>query len=394
MRVLHVITNLSPGYGGPVKACKELCTSLADVGEDITIYTTNLNYPAGHLDVPLNIKIQQDGYNVLYYPIQFSPYIFSWGLARALKENVRKFDVVHIHGLYRFPQAVAAYYARKFDVPYLIRPHGSLDPFLFNHKRHRFSKRLYEHLIENRNLNAASALHFTTSEEMQLVEPLKLRAPGIVIPNGLDFEKYNNLPPFGRFRKKYKISDEKIILHYGRIHFKKGLDILIKSFAEISHMRKDTLLVIAGPDNEGYRSQVEKWITKENISSRVIFTGMLQGDDALEVLRDSDIFALPSYTENFGIAVVEAMASGLPVVISDKVNIWNEVRDAGAGLVTSCNEKEVADALLKLLDDAKKREEMGNAGKVLVRKKYGWDAIVRELRSTYKSLLANSCEKH
>jgi len=394
MKVLHVITNLSPGYGGPVKACKELCASLASTGENITIYTTNLNYPAGHLDVPLNIKIRQDGYNVWYFPIQFSPYIVSWGLARALKENIKKYDLIHIHGLYRFPQAVAAYYARTYNVPYLIRPHGSLDPFLFNHKRHRISKRLYEHLIENRNLNAASALHFTTSEEMQLVQPLKLKAPGIVIPNGLDSGKYTNLPPFGRFRRKYKIVDAKIILHYGRINFKKGLDILIKAFAEISRMREDVLLVIAGPDNEGYRSQVEKWITEEGISSKVVFTGMLQGDDALEALRDADIFALPSYTENFGIAVVEAMASGLPVVISDKVNIWSEVRDAGAGLVTSCNEKEVAEALIKLLDDAKKRETMGNAGKILVREKYGWDAIVKELCSTYKSILANYRDRH
>ncbi len=389
MRILHVITNLSPGYGGPVKACKELCASLANAGEDIAIYTTNLDYPVGQLEVPLNKKIQQDGYNVWHFPIQFSPYIVSWELARALKENINKFDLVHIHGLYRFPHAVAAYYARKYNVPYLIRPHGSLDPFLYSHKRHRISKRIYEFLIENKNLNSASALHFTTSEEMKLVEALKLRAPGIVIPNGLDADKYDNLPLYGRFRNKHKIGDEKIILHFGRINFKKGMDILVKAFAKASRTRDDVFLVIAGPDNEGYRSQLEKWITDEKVASKVIFTGMLQGDDALEVLRDADIFALPSYTENFGIAVVEAMASGLPVVISDKVNIWRVVRDAGAGLITSCNETMVAEAFIKLLDDNNEREKMGNAGKILVKEKYGWDAIVKELQATYKNILAN-----
>lgn len=394
MRVLHVITNLSPAYGGPVKACKEMCASLADAGEDVTIYTTNLDYPVGRLDVPLNKRIHHDGYNVWYFPIQFSPYVVSWGLARALKENINKFDLVHIHGLYRFPQAAAAYFSRKYKVPYLIRPHGSLDPFLFNHKRHRVSKRLYEHLIENKNLNAASALHFTTSEEMQLVQSLRLSAPGVVIPNGLDSDKYDDLPPFGRFRKKHKIGDAKIILHFGRINFIKGIDILVKAFAEVSRTRDDVFLVIAGPDNEGYRSQVESWLTEENVTSKIIFTGMLQGDDALEVLRDADIFALPSYAENFGIAVIEAMASGLPVVISDKVNIWREVRDAGAGLVTSCNETEVAEAFIKLLDDNKKRGKLGNAGKILVREKYGWDEIVQELRATYKNILANSHDRH
>ncbi len=394
MRILHVITNLSPCYGGPVKACKEMCLSLADAGEDVTIYTTNLDYPVGRLEVPLNKKIQQDGYNVWYFPIQFSPYIVSWGLARALKVNVSKFDLVHIHGLYRFPQAVAAYLARKNRVPYIIRPHGSLDPFLFNHDRHRLRKRLYEYFIENRNLNSAAALHFTTQEEMDLVQPLHIRAPGMVIPNGLAMDKYDDLPPPGRFREKYKIGDARIILHYGRIHFKKGMDILVKAFATVSQKRENTCLVIAGPDNDGFQSQVETWVREANITSKVIFTGMLQGDNALEVLRDADIFALPSYTENFGIAVVEAMASGLPVVISDKVNIWREVRDAGAGLVTSCNETEVAEAFIKLLGDNKNRKKLGNAGKVLVREKYCWGAIVQELRATYKNILANSRDRH
>ena len=394
MRILHVITNLSQGYGGPVKACKEMCASLADAGEDVTIYTTNLDYPVGRLDVPLNKRIQQDGYNVWYFPIQFSPYIVSWGLVRALKENIKKFDLVHVHGLYRFPQAAAAYFCRKYKVPYLIRPHGSLDPFLYSHKRHRISKRIYELLIENKNLNSASAIHFTTSEEMKLVEPLQLRSPGIVIPNGLDSAKYDSLPPFGTFRKKYCIGDKKIILHFGRINFKKGMDILVKAFAEVSRSRDDVLLVIAGPDNEGYKSQLETWITEENITSKVLFTGMLQGKDTLEVLRDADIFALPSYTENFGIAVVEAMASGLPVVISDKVNIWSAVRDAGAGLVTTCNEKMVAEAFIKLLDDSNKREEFGSAGKTLVKQKYGWGAIVKDLQITYKNILANYHDRH
>jgi glycosyltransferase involved in cell wall biosynthesis len=127
---------------------------------------------------------------------------------------------------------------------------------------------------------------------------LNLKAPGIVIPNGLDADKYVNLPSYGRFRDKHNLSNAKIILHFGRVNFKKGLDILVKAFAKVARERDDVRLVIAGADNENHSVEVRKWLKQENVSSKAIFTGMLQEDDALEVLRDADILALPSYTEN------------------------------------------------------------------------------------------------
>jgi glycosyltransferase involved in cell wall biosynthesis len=389
MKILHLITTLSPRYGGPVPVCKEMCHSLAQIGEDVTIYTTNLDFPNGRLDVPLNTPVNQDGYKVWYFPVQFSSYIVSWQLAKALRKNTKQFDLVHIHGLYRFPQAVAAFFARKYNIPYIIMVHGSLDPFLFNKKKNRRLKRFYETLIENRNLNKATAIHFTTEEEMRLVEPLKLKAPGIVIPNGLDANKYVNLPSYGKFRDKYNLNNTKIILHFGRINFKKGLDILVKAFAQVAHKQDDVRLVIAGPDNEDFGVEVRKWLTQENVSSKAIFTGMLQGNEALEVLRDADIFALPSYTENFGMAVVEAMACGLPVVISNKVNIWREIDEAKVGLVTSCDVDEVAVSFLKLLNDENERNRLGEAGKIFVKQSYSWDSIIKKLLLSYKEIVNN-----
>lgn len=390
MKILHIITNLSSRYGGPVTVCKEICHSLANAGEEVTIYTTNLDFPKGRLDVPLKTCVIQDGYNVWYFPVQFSPYIVSWELAIALHKNIKKFDLVHIHGLYRFPQAVAAFFARKYKVPYIIRPHGSLDPFLFHQKRNKLIKRIYEYIILIRILNSASALHFTTEEEKQLVQPLNLKTPGIVIPNGLDVSKYTNLPSYGRFRGKHNLDDNiKIILHFGRINFKKGLDILVKSFAQVARERDDVRLVIAGPDNEGYGVEVRKWLKQENVYSKAIFTGMLQGDDALEVLRDADIFALPSYTENFGMAVVEAMACGLPVVISDKVNIWREIQKAQAGLVTSCDANEVVASFFRLLDNDNERKKLADTGNKFVRETYSWKPIIQKLLLYYKNIVNN-----
>jgi glycosyltransferase involved in cell wall biosynthesis len=391
MRILHVIANLAPRYGGPTKVCEEICRALAQAGDKVTVYTTNLNFPSGKLDVPVNVAVDQDYFHVWYFPVQFSPYVASLDMARALYRHIKKFDLVHIHGLYRFPQTIAAYYARRFSVPYVVSPHGSLDPFLFNRPKNRLAKRIYEHLVEFPNLNNAAAIHFTSEEEMRLTQTLGLKAPGIVVPVALEPTDYENLPEQGKFREQYQLGDRKIILFLGRINFKKGLDILVRAFAQVARTREDVCLVLAGPDNEGYGNQVECWLVQEGVRSQAIFTGMLQGVDKLAALKDADFFALPSYSENFGIAVVEAMASGLPVVISDKVNIWQEVQNTGAGLVTPCDVNEVSKAFLILLDDGNTRRKMGEAGKALVSTKYAWTQVVKELQESYRSIVDKAC---
>jgi glycosyltransferase involved in cell wall biosynthesis len=390
MKILHLVTNLSPNYGGPVKACIETCEQLARSGDEVSIYTTNLDFPAGKLDVQLNEPVMSKGVEISYFSIQFTPYVVSWGLARALYKNIKKFDLVHIHGLYRFPQAIGAFLARRARVPYIVRPHGSLDPYLFNQSNRRRRKRLYEWLIENRNLNGASAIQFTTQDEMELVAPLKLRAPAIVVPNSLNIDQYNTLPEFGLFRKKYKLEGKQIVLHYGRITEKKGLDIVVRAFAKASKHIDDACLVIAGPDNEGYSSVVRNWIAEENIGAKTVFTGMLQGEQSLEVLRDADIFVLPSYSENFGMAVVEAMACRLPVIISNRVNIWREVEQAEAGFIIDCNIEELSEALCNLFDNDALKVTMGRSGKRLVEHLYNDKVVTEDLRRNYKQILANS----
>lgn len=387
MRILHVLANISPRYGGPATVCTETCRALARVGEEVTIYTTDKDFPEGRLDVPSNTPVTQDEYTTWYFPVQFSPYMVSMDMARALYRHAKEFDLIHIHGLYRFPQAIAAYYARRYKVPYIVSPHGSLDPFLFYRRRHRLTKRVYEYLVELQNLNKAAAIHFTNEEEMILTQPLGLTPPAIVVPIGLELAEYRNLPKGGSFTDRYDLVGKKIILHLGRINFKKGLDILVRAFARVASTREDVCLVLAGPDNEGYGKQVNKWLVQEGVEDKVLFTGMLQGVDKLAVFKDADIFALPSYSENFGIAAVEAMACGLPVIISDKVNIWREVQGAEAGLVTHCDVDEVAEAILLLLDNEDLRRNIGEAGKALVSKRYSWDSVVHALLEAYRSVV-------
>jgi glycosyltransferase involved in cell wall biosynthesis len=384
VKILHVISNISARYGGPAKACRDMCRALAEAGHEVTIFTTNRDHPSGLLPVPAGRDVAEDGYRIVYFPVEFGPYLVSLGMARRLRRETGGFDVVHIHGLYRFPQAMAARCCRRASVPYIVRPHGSLDPFLYHRRRRRLVKRAYERAVEFPNLNRATAIHFTAEEEMALTAPLGLKAPGVVIPNGINPADFEDLPERGRFRARHGLGDAPVVLHLGRVNFKKGLDILVDAVARTGDDVKNLRLVIAGPDNEGYGRQVEGWIARHGLGDRVLVTGMLQGDDKRAALADADVFALPSYSENFGLAVVEAMACGIPVVISDRVNIWREVRKAGAGLVTPCDAAEVAKALTGLLTDPERRARMGESGRRLARERYDWRILVGELEALYR----------
>jgi glycosyltransferase involved in cell wall biosynthesis len=392
MKILHVIANLDPHYGGPAKACPEMARAVAQLGHQVSIYTTNQNGP-GELDVPLDRPVYQDGVEIHYFPIQPPRFWrFSLPLALALRRSIPAFDLVHIHSLYLFHSLVAGHYCRRYNIPYLVRPHGTLDPFLW--RRHRWRKSLMEYTFENRNLRRAAALHFTTAAEAELAAPFTFQTPGIVVPLGIDLQEFAGLPEPGRFRARYpEIGGKRIILFFGRINFKKGLDILARAFGVVARRREDVHLVITGPDSDGWEDRVRDWLTAEGVLDRTTFTGMLLGPERLAVLRDADIFALPSYTENFGLAIIEAMAAGLPVIISDQVNIWQEIRAHQAGRVIPCDAAALAGQILDLLDHPEAAAGMAQRGKALVQEHYQWSRVGVSLSEAYARIIAEHRRK-
>jgi glycosyltransferase involved in cell wall biosynthesis len=389
MRILHVLANLAPRYGGPPKACFEMARSTAKLGHALSIYTTNQDGPT-ELNVPTDSPVYRDGVEICYFPIQHPRFWgFSLPLALQLRSAVKEHDIVHIHSLYLFHDLVAPHYCRKYDVPYLITPHGTLDPVLF--QRHRLRKRVMELAFEDRNFKHAAAIHFTAEEEERSAKAHTLGAPGIVIPIGLDLAEYENLPAPGTFRARYpETRGKKIILFLGRINFKKGLDILVQAFSAVAQSRDDVHLVIAGPDNDGFEKKVHAWLRDEKVHDRTTFTGMLEGDDKLAVLGDADVFVLPSYDENFGFSVVEAMVCGVPVIISDKVAIWPEVETGGAGKVVPCDVNRFAEGMLSLLNSPDVAQRMGENGKTLVRKRFQWSSVALDLETAYRSIVSGS----
>ncbi len=379
MRILHVIGDLAPESGGPAKACVEMARAVARLGHQVAIATTDFSPAAGRAEPHV---APQPGLGLYVFPLG-SPrrWLASWPLHRALPELVRAADVAHIHSLYLFHSWAAATVCRHLGVPYIVRPHGTLDPVI--RRRHRWRKRAMELWFQDRLLRDAAAIHYTSAEEMRLAEPFVHGAPGAVVPLGLDLAEYSALPPAGSFRRRHPETGERpILLFLGRLNFKKGLDVLIEAVARVTAAGIDAHLVIAGPDG-GMAAAARGWVLHAGLEARTTFTGMLTGADKLAAFADAALFVLPSSAENFGIAVVEAMACGRPVLVSDRVNIWREIVADGAGLAEPPNADPFAAAMTRLLNDEPRRLAMGRAALASVARRYQWSRIAVDLERLY-----------
>lgn len=395
MRILHVISTLAPASGGPTQVLKGLALAQTDAGHDVTVCTTDRGNPVRErLPKTYFETFYTSSVDLRVFPVASGGLLFSSSLARWLSENIRAFDIAHVHGLYRFPPTYAAYQARRQRVPLIIRPHGSLDPYLYNKSSRSVRlKRIYESWFDLPNLNAASAIHYTTEDERDRASFLALRAPSFVVPNAVDWDRFRCLPPRGKLRARLGLGQSPLILFLGRLHFKKGLDLLIPAFEAVRRIVPDAQLVFAGPENDTYGLKVREWVRQRNLEEAAHFVGPLEGDDVVQAYVDADVFTLPSYTENFGMTVAEAMACALPVVISDQVNIHSHVACAGAGLVTKCDYRELADALCELLRDSARRRQIGEAGRRLVQDRYTWPAVAVTLVKEYERLTQRDAAK-
>ncbi|HJQ60553.1 MAG TPA: glycosyltransferase, partial [Vineibacter sp.] len=379
MRILHLIATLARESGGPAQACLEMARAVAARGHDVAISTTNWPGKAAE-PVPTGVPLRQDGVTVTYFPVLpprgWKP---SLAMARVLRRELASFDVVHLHSLYLFHDWLGGRLCRRFGVPYIVRPHGMLDPYIRNH--HRGRKHLMELLFQDRVLRHAAAVHYTSEVEREISRPFDHGAPARIVPLGVDLAGFDALPPPERFAERFpETRGRRIVLFLSRLHPKKGLDLLLPAFARLASDDPSLHLVIAGPD-DGMLDQCKAWARRDGIHDRVTFTGMLRGEDKLAAFAAATLFALPSYSENFGIAVVEAMAAGLPVVISDQVNIWREIQAGGGALVTRCDSDKLALALSTVLADRPLAEDMARKARATVRRLYHWDSVAASLEA-------------
>jgi glycosyltransferase involved in cell wall biosynthesis len=387
MKILHVISSLARELGGPSQSCPGMARAVAALGHDVRICTSKWDGAGKTVDAPSGQPVMRDGVSYYYYTMPtLRVMAFSPEMVRALPGLVDDVDIVHLHSLYLAHSWATGDISRRHGKPYIIRPHGTLDPYIF--RRRRWRKRVVEVLFQNRVNRNAAAFHFSTRDEMERSAPYTAGRPGFVAPLGLDLSRFASTPPRGQFRARYPmIGDRPVVLFYSRLSFVKGLDILIPAFAKAVREGLDAVLVMAGPDF-GMEAKARAWIAEHGLEDRCVFTGMLEGSDALSALNDADLFVLPSYSESFGMSVVEAMAAGLPVLISEHVKIWREVEADDAGMVKPNDVDAFAAGISELMGDAKRRQRMGANAKASVARRYTWDQVGRRLEEVYEAILA------
>ena len=393
MNILHITPSYYPAfkYGGPIQSVHLLNKTLVKKGIKVEVLTTNAGLEENK-DIDINKWIFIDGVKVKYLKYYgYEHYTFSPSLCLEALKIVKNYDIVHITAVWNFPVLAGSMVSYICKKPYIISPRGSIYEKTVNIKS-KNKKQLYYNLVAKHYLKRANAIHFTSEDEQgEILRFLGLRNFSFVVPNGIDLSEFKEFPDRGQFKKKYPVlRDKQYVLFLSRISKKKGLDILVESLKSLADEYNDLYLVIAGPDNEGYGKEVKKWLNDYGLVDRVIFTGMLTGKEKLQAFVDADVFVLSSYSENFGMAVVEAMACGTPVVISNKVGIFNEIEQNKAGIIVDTNPESLYKGIKELLDDEHLRNRIAENGKRMVHEYYDIDKVADMMIRAYEGILKNA----
>lgn len=387
MKILHIIPSVASVRGGPSKAVLETVKALLNLGVEAEILTTNDNGD-DLLDVPLYELIEYKQVPIQFFP-RFSPpinsireFAFSTQIATWLWRNISKYDLLHVHAIFSYTSTVAMAIARFKGIPYIVRPLGQLNKWSLQQSAHK--KQIYLKLIERANLKHSWAIHLTSQQEQQEVSSLSLGAPSFVLPHGLSIP----LPiPNARHRLRKLLNvpdDEPIILFLSRLHPKKGLDYLIPALGKVTDHR--FTFVLAGSGSKEYEAEIESCLCSNNIRDRTYLTGFVTGELKNLLIQGSNLFALTSHAENFGIAVLEALAVGVPVLLTSGVALASVVQQHQLGYVTQLDVSAIASAIEYYLTHPQAVKDMSDRARQLIMEQYTWDSIAQEMFLVYQKI--------
>lgn len=378
MRILHVVPSYIPAfrYGGPIRSVHGLCRALAARGHEVEVATTNVDGP-GDSDVPLETAVDLDGVKVFYFASRrLRRLYYAPGMYRFMKANMPRWDLVHTHSVFLWPTSAAAHLARAACRPYVISPRGMLVADLIA-RRSTAAKRAWIGLFERRNLERASAVHVTSAIEAREMLALGL-APRRVfeLPNGVDDADSPSEAAASPIAGPYA-------LYLGRISWKKGLDRLIEAMARVP----GATLVVAGNDDEDYWPRMAELAGRLGMADRVRRVSYVEGAEKASLIRGAACFVLPSRSENFGNAVLEAMALGVPVVVTPEVGLAEVVRATRSGLVEPGDPARLAAAIASLVGDRALASQLGANGRRAA-EDYGWPRIAEKMEREYRACVA------
>jgi glycosyltransferase involved in cell wall biosynthesis len=376
MNILHAIPSLDPATGGPPIVAASLAAAQCALGCPARIISYQFPQARERIE-----SMRQSIPGMLDVRLDYLPPLTAMEHLRAAEARqlsrapVSEVDVVHLHGVWDPMVRAVATSATEAGKPFILTPHGSLKPWAYAQRR--WKKQLAMLLGWRRMLNRAEFLHFLTEDEQRLAAILGLTPPGRVIPNGIFLEPR---PARGAFRNaRTQLGEHPYVMFLGRLHYSKGLDYLANAFARVSRQRPDVRLVVAGPD-VGERAAFESLIGQLDIADRVLLTGPLYGREKLEALVDCDCFCLPSRSEGFSMVIIEAMACGAPVVISENCHF---PQAAEAGIVTVLDADKIAQSILTILNEPEKSRRMGESGSALVEARFTWPRIAGQMLEAY-----------
>lgn len=388
MRVLHVIPSVSACRGGPSTAIAPMVRALRAIDVDAAILATNDDGP-DLLDVETGKWTEHAGERAYFLP-RFSPpiravreFAIAPGFSAWARSNFPGFDIIHVHALFSFLPSRAMMVCRRLGLPYVLRPLGLLEPWSL--AKSRIRKRAFLKLFDGRNLRAASAIHFTSVREREVSECTNgangfIAALGVKTPEPFDGSDRN------RLRAELAVDRETcVILFLARWHPKKGVPVLLRALERIRD--RDWFLILAGSGDPDQERSIQLEIDRLGLRNRVRLPGFLQGREKEKAFATADLFVLPSRSENFGIAVAEAMVRGLPCIVTTDVAIASDISSADAGWVIDDAESQLSNALEIAITSRGERERRGGNAGDFARANYNWSRCAEILKREYTSIL-------
>ena len=387
MRILHVTPYMHPNAGGPPVVIENVVRETIRLGHGSEIISTPLF--CNNDQVKLLERLNR------LAPTTLVPGTFAFlhrPTWRQLGQSIRAANIVHVHTLWNPINSMVRRECARHNRPYVVMPHGMLDPYSLSVKRWR--KKLYLWAVERRNILSAECIIYTTPEEARLAETRFLWLPkSVIVPLGGDRPSNSCEKLASEFLERYpKARSRRQLLFLGRLHFKKGLDRILIALPSIVKRYPDALLtVVGGGASPEFQATLDRLIASHGLQDNVLMTGSLSGAVKWGAFASAELFLLPSRQENFAITVAEAMQMGIPVIISNKVNTWPYVQEAGAGLVIDEDDIKtgLVEGILSLLKDPWMRQSMGKRGQEYARKNLNWAKTATKLLKCYEEVLEN-----
>lgn len=371
MRVLHVIPSVAPRYGGPSEAVVGLAAAQRTAGTEAFIATTDADGDT-RLSVPIGEETEWRGVPTMFFrrhggeALKLSPGLASW-----LGTNAARFDLLHVHAFFSHSVVAAAGAAKRAERPYVLRPLGTLGEF--GRGRKPLRKKLFFGAFGRSVLAGAAAVHCTSLSEKLEMNALGAPRP-FVVPLGVS----ETMEREG--------TREKTVLFLGRLAPKKCVEELIAAFQSLAMRFPGWSLAIAGAGEPGYEAALRSHASSGPGAERIRFTGWVDGDAKAALLARASLFALPSRDENFGLAAAEAMAAGLPVVVTPEVDLASDVSAQSAGWVAP--REGFAETLASAMEDEAERARRGASARLLARERFSWPRVAQELNERYEEILS------